>query len=417
MSEQRRVVITGLGMISALGNDVETNWSRILRGENGVGPITRFDTKDHSVKFAASVQWDPLQHFSAPDQRKLDLFTMWALLAADEALRDAGLEPAQLPEEQRERIGSIIGTGIGGITGIEEQHKDLLERGPRRVSPHFVPKIMANAVSGQVAIRYGLQGTCFTTSSACASAGHAMGMAWRSIQHDDADVVVTGGSESATTPMSLAGFANMKALSSRNDDPGAASRPFDKERDGFVMGEGAGILVFEEYRRARARGARIYAEVKGYGSTDDAFHITAPEESGKGPARALREALRHARIPLESVDYINAHGTSTPYNDLIETRAIKLVFGDHARKLAVSSTKSMIGHLLGASAAVELVVTALSVHKGQVHPTRNYTTPDPECDLDYVPGSARELKVRNALSNSLGFGGHNVSICIGQPEP
>jgi 3-oxoacyl-[acyl-carrier-protein] synthase II len=243
-----------------------------------------------------------------------------------------------------------------------------------------------------------------------------MGMAWRTIQFGDADVVVTGGAESATTPLSLAGFTNMKALSTRNDDPGGASRPFDKERDGFVMGEGAGILVFEEYERAKKRGARIYAEVKGYGSTDDAFHITAPEESGKGPARALAEALRHARIDPATVDYINAHGTSTPYNDLIETRAIKLVFGAHARKLAVSSTKSMIGHLLGASAAVELVVTALSVFKGQVHPTRNYTTPDPECDLDYVPGSARELKVRNALSNSLGFGGHNVSICIGRPD-
>ncbi|MBK7641839.1 MAG: beta-ketoacyl-ACP synthase II [Planctomycetes bacterium] len=416
MSERRRVVITGLGMISALGNDVETNWSRILRGENGVAPITRFDVKDHTVKFAASVNLDASQHFSVPDQRKLDLFTMWALLATDEALRDSGLEPSKLPEAERERIGTIIGTGIGGITGIEEQHKELLERGPRRVSPHFVPKIMANAVSGQVAIRHGLQGTCFTTSSACASAGHAMGMAWRAIQFDDCDLVVTGGAESATTPMSLAGFANMKALSSRNDDPGAASRPFDKDRDGFVMGEGAGILVFEEYEHAKKRGARIYAEVKGYGSTDDAHHITAPEESGRGPARALREALRHARIPLEAVDYINAHGTSTPYNDLIETRAIKLVFGAHAKKLAVSSTKSMIGHLLGASAAVELVVTALSVYKGQVHPTRNHTTPDPECDLDYIPGSARELKVRNALSNSLGFGGHNVSICIGRPE-
>lgn len=416
MSERRRVVITGLGMISALGLDVETNWSRILRGENGVGPITRFDVSEHTVKFAACVQWDPLKFFTTPDLRKLDPFTMWALVASDEALRDAGIQAAQEPEEVRERIGCIIGTGIGGITGIEEQHKDLLERGPRRVSPHFVPKIMANAVSGQVAIRHGLMGTCFTTSSACASAGHAIGMAWRAIQYGDADVVVTGGAESATTPLSLGGFANMKALSTRNDDPGAASRPFDKERDGFVMGEGCGILVFEEYERAKRRGAKIYAEVKGYGSTDDAHHITAPEESGRGPARALREALRHAGVALENVDYINAHGTSTPYNDLIETRAIKQVFGDHAKKLCVSSTKSMVGHLLGASAAVELVVTALSVYQNRVHPTRNYTTVDPECDLDYIPGAARERKVRNALSNSLGFGGHNVSICIGKPE-
>ncbi|MFN0245088.1 MAG: beta-ketoacyl-ACP synthase II [Planctomycetota bacterium] len=410
----RRVVITGLGTINALGRDVETSFARMLRGENGVGPIKRFDTTEQSVKFAACVEWEPLQYFQVPDLRKLDPFTMWALISTDEALRDAGLEPSKEAEEARERFGCIIGTGIGGITGIEEQHHGLIEKGPRRVSPHFVPKIMANAVSGQVAIRHGLLGTCFTTSSACASAGHAIGMAWRAIQLGDADVVVTGGAESATTPMSLAGFSNMKALSSRNDDPGAASRPFDKDRDGFVMGEGAGILVFEELERAKKRGARIYAEVKGYGSTDDAHHITAPEESGRGPARALREALRHAKVPIDQVDYVNAHGTSTPYNDLIETRAIKLVFGDHAKKLAVSSTKSMIGHLLGASAAVELVVTALSVYRGQVHPTRNYTTRDPECDLDYVPGAARAMRVRNALSNSLGFGGHNVSICIGE---
>ncbi len=411
----RRVVITGLGTINALGNDVATSWPRIVAGENGIGPITRFDTKDQTVKISAEVKLDPLLHFQAPDQRKLDPFTMWALVATEEALRDAGLEPAKVSDELRERWGCIIGTGIGGITGIEEQFQGLLEKGPRRVSPHFVPKIMANAVSGQVAIKNGLLGTCFTTSSACASAGHAIGMAWRSIQWGESDVVVTGGAESATTPLSLAGFANMKALSQRAD-PALACRPFDKDRDGFVMGEGCGILVFEELEHARRRGARIYAEVKGYGSTDDAYHITAPEESGRGPARALRQALAHAKIDPTAVDYINAHGTSTPYNDAIETRAIKLVFGEHARKLAVSSTKSMVGHLLGASAAVELVVSALTIHHGVVHPTRNYTTPDPECDLDYVPGAARSMKVRNVLSNSLGFGGHNVSICVGQLE-
>ena len=412
----RRVVITGLGTLNALGLDVESSWSRMLRGESGVGPITRFDTTDQTVKFAACIDWDPLKHFTTPDLRKLDPFTMWALVATDEALRDAAIDPSTIAPETRERYGCILGTGIGGITGIEEQHHGLIEKGPRRVSPHFVPKIMANAVSGQVAIRHGLLGTCFTTSSACASAGHAMGMAWRAIQYGDADLVVTGGSESATTPMSLAGFANMKALSSRNDDPAAASRPFDKDRDGFVMGEGCGILVFEELEHARRRGARIYAEVKGYGSTDDGHHITAPEESGRGPARAMREALRHAGLAPESVQYINAHGTSTPYNDAIETRALKLAFGEHAKSLAISSTKSMIGHLLGASAAVELVVTAMSVHRGVVHPTRNLVAPDPECDLDYIPREARELKVRNALSNSLGFGGHNVSICIGQVD-
>ncbi len=412
----RRVAITGLGTINSLGNDVETSWARMLRGENGVGPIRRFDTKDHTVHFAASVDLDLTQHFSPPDLRKYDLFTAWALLAAGEAVRDAGLDHEKASVEERERWGAIIGTGIGGITGIEAQHIELMEKGPRRVSPHFVPKIMANAVSGQVSIRFGLMGTSFTTSSACASAGHAMGMAWRAIQWGDADVVVTGGSESATTPMSLAGFANMKALSTRNDDPGAASRPFDADRDGFVMGEGCGILVFEELERAKKRGAKIYAEVKGYGSTDDAFHITAPEETGRGPARAFAEALRHAKLRPDQVDYVNAHGTSTPYNDLIETRAIKLAFGDHAKKLAISSTKSMVGHLLGASAAIEAVVTALSIHQKRVHPTRNLTNPGPECDLDYVPGSGRDLVIRNALSNSLGFGGHNVSICFGTPD-
>jgi 3-oxoacyl-[acyl-carrier-protein] synthase II len=412
----RRVVITGLGTMNALGNDVETSWARMLRGENGIGPLTKFDTKDHAVHFAGSVYWEPLPFFTVPDLRRYDPFTMWALACSDQAFKDAGLEPKSQPEEVRERYGAIIGTGIGGITGIEEQYREMMERGPRRVSPHFVPKIMANAVSGQVSIRHGLQGTSFTTSSACASAGHAIGMAWRAIQWGDCDVVVTGGAESATTSLSLAGFANMKALSTRNDDPSAASRPFDKDRDGFVMGEGCGILIFEEYEHAKKRGARIYAEVKGYGSTDDAHHITAPKEDGRGPARAFREALRHGKVNPDQVDYINAHGTSTPYNDAIETRALKLCFGDHARNLAVNSTKSMVGHLLGASAAVELVVTAMSVYHGKVHPTRNYTTPDPDCDLDYVPGAARELKIRNALSNSLGFGGHNVSILIGQPD-
>lgn len=414
----RRVVITGLGTVNSLGLNVESSFPRMLEGENGVGLVTRFDTSDISAKIAATVDWDPEAHgFTGADVRKLDPFTMWALMGADEALRDAGLEGvADQPEEARERYGCIIATGIGGITGILEQYDTMIERGARRVSPHFIPRIMSNAVSGQVAIRHGLQGTVFTTSSACASAGHAIGMAWRAIQWDDADLIVTGGSESATTRLSMAGFASAKALSTRNDDPGAASRPFDLERDGFVMGEGCGILVFEEYERAKARGARIYAEVKGYGSTDDAFHITAPREDGRGPARAFAEALRHGKVNPEDVQYVNAHGTSTKYNDEIETRALKLAFGQHARKLAVSSTKSMIGHLLGAATGVELVVTALAVHRGQVHPTRNYTTPDPECDLDYIAGSAREMEVRNALCNSLGFGGHNVSILIGRPD-
>lgn len=411
----RRVVITGIGTVNALGLDVATSYPRIIAGENGVSTITRFDTEGISATIAAQVDWDPNAcGFDVKDQRKLDPFTMWAMMASDEALKDAGMEkPHDLPQEQRERIGSIIGTGIGGITGVLEQHDVLKARGARRVSPHFIPRIMPNAVSGQVAIRHGLMGTAFTTSSACASAGHAIGMAWRAIQWDDCDVVVTGGSESAMTPLSMAGFASAKALSTRNDAPELACRPFDKDRDGFVMGEGAGILVLEEYERAKARGAKIYAEVKGYGSTDDAFHITAPKEDGYGPMRAMQEALRHAKVNPDQVEYINAHGTSTAYNDSIETTALHRVFGDHAKNLAVNSTKSMVGHLLGGATAVELVVTALAIKNSEVHPTRNYTTPDPACDLDYVPGAARELKIQNALCNSLGFGGHNVSICIG----
>lgn len=410
----RRVVITGLGTVNALGADVETSWRRMLEGENGIGPIEFFDTTGLPVSIAAHAAIDLEQHFAAPDFRKLDPFTMYALVASDEASRDAGIDFATLEEGERERCACIIGTGIGGITGIEQQHLQMIDRGARRVSPHFIPKIMANAVSGQVAIKHGLLGTTFTTSSACASSGHAIGMAWMAIRSGEADLVVTGGAESATTPLSISGFASAKALSTRLDDPGAASRPFDAERDGFVMGDGAGILVFEELERARARGARIYAEVKGYGSTDDAFHITAPKEDGSGPARALSLALEKGGVNPSEVDYINAHGTSTKYNDAIETRAIKRVFGEHAGSLAISSTKSMVGHLLGASSAVELVATSLSVHQGVMHPTRNLENPDPDCDLDYIPGAARQGRVRNALSNSLGFGGHNVSICIGQ---
>lgn len=409
----RRVVITGMGTLNALGSDVETTWSRVLEGECGIREIDFMDREGLPVTIAGHAAVDLNEHFAKPDFRKLDPFTMYALVASEEAARDAGIDFRELPEEERERCGTIVGTGIGGLIGIEEQHLVLRERGARRVSPHFVPRIMANAVSGQVAIRHGLLGTAFTTASACASSGHAMGMALMSIRAGESDVVVTGGAEMCTTALTVAGFNSAKALST-NPDPGSASRPFDAERDGFVLGDGAGILVFEEYERAKARGARIYAEVKGYGSTDDAHHITAPKEDGSGPARALSIALKSAGIAPEDVDYINAHGTSTKYNDAIETRAIKRTFGDHANKLAISSTKSMIGHLLGASSAVEMVVTAKSVHTGAVHPTRSLENPDPDCDLDYVPGSAREMPVRNALSNSLGFGGHNVSICVGR---
>ena len=413
----RRVVITGLGTINALGADVASSWTRMLAGENGIGPITHFDASQHTAQIAATANWTPEDYFEGPDFRKLDPFTMLALVASDEALKDAGLsDMLDFDEAKRERIGCILGTGIGGIIGIEAQHDVLRDRGPRRVSPHFIPKIMANAVSGQVAIRHGILGTTFTTCSACASSGHAIGMALMAIRAGEVDMVITGGAESATTPLSLGGFASAKALSTRNDEPERACRPFDKERTGFVMGEGSGILVFEEYEAAKARGAKIYAEVKGYGSTDDAYHITAPKQDGSGPARAFALAMRTGNVDPSTIDYINAHGTSTYFNDSIETRAIRRCFGDHADKLMVSSTKSMIGHLLGASSAVELVATARSVFEGAVHPTRNLENPDPECDLDYIPGEARELKIRNALSNSLGFGGHNVSVCIGTPD-
>lgn len=411
----RRVVITGLGTVNALGVGVGTCWPKMLAGENGVTQITKFDASDHTARIEGAVHWDIDEHFSGPDKRKLDPFTMFALVSTREALADAGLgDIRELPNEERERFGAILGTGIGGITGILEQEAVYVDRGARRVSPHFVPRIMANAVSGQVAIAHGLLGTVFTTSSACASSGHAIGVAFQSIRHGESDLIVTGGAESSTTPLALAGFCSAKAVSTRNEEPELASRPFDKDRDGFVMGEGCGILVLEELEHAKARGATIYAEVKGYGSTDDAHHITAPQEDGAGPSRAMGLALKQGGVEAEHVDYINAHGTSTLYNDAIETRAIRSTFGEHANSLMVSSTKSMIGHCLGASSAVELVATALSIHQGAVHPTRNYMTPDPECDLDYIPGEARELTVRNALSNSLGFGGHNVSLLIGQ---
>ena len=413
----RRVVITGVGTVNSLGSDAPSSFARMLKGENGIGLITHFDASEHAAKIAGTAAWNAEDYFEGPDFRKLDWFTMLALVASKEALTDAGLDKLKDESEAyRKRVGCILGTGIGGIHGIEEQHDVLREKGPRRVSPHFIPKIMANAVSGQVAIAHGILGTTFTTSSACASSGHAIGMALMAIRANEVDVVVTGGAESATTPLSVGGFASARALSTRNDAPELACRPFDLNRDGFVMGEGAGVLIFEEYEAAKKRGARIYAEVKGYGSTDDAFHITAPKEDGSGPARAFALALKTGGVDPETVDYINAHGTSTKFNDAIETRAIRRMFGDHADKLCVSSTKSMIGHLLGGSSAVELVATALSIHQSAVHPTRNLETPDPECDLDYIPNEARELKIRNALSNSLGFGGHNVSICLGTPD-
>jgi 3-oxoacyl-[acyl-carrier-protein] synthase II len=409
---RRRVVITGLGAVSSLGLDLATNWENLLKGVSGAGPITRFDTSKHTCKFACEVwNWETDRFFPKTESKRLDKFTMYYLVAADEAMKASGLD---LGKENRTRAGCILGTGIGGISEIESSKVLQVERGADRVSPFFIPKIMANAMAGQAAIRYGMQGTCYVTSSACASAGHAIGQALRTIQWGEADIMLTGGSEAATTELGLAGFCSLKAVSTRNDDPKRASRPFDKDRDGFVMGEGAAAIVLEEYERARRRGAPIFAELLGYGSTDDAFHITAPNEDADGPSRAMIMALEDAGIAPAKVDYVNAHGTSTYLNDKIETAAIKRVFGEHAKKLAVSSTKSMVGHLLGASGAIELAASTLSIRYGQLHPTINYETPDPELDLDYVPNTARDRVVHYAISNSLGFGGHNTCLVVGR---
>jgi 3-oxoacyl-[acyl-carrier-protein] synthase II len=393
---RRRVVITGVGAVSSLGLDMRTNWSAMLQGTSGAGPITRFDTSKHTCKFACEVwQWDTEKFFPRTESKRLDKFSMYFLVAATEAMAASGLD---LDRVQRDRAGCITGTGIGGIHEIEASKVLQVERGADRVSPFFIPKIMANAMAGQAAIRFGLRGTCYVTSSACASSSHAIGLALRTIQWGEADVMLTGGSEAATTELGLAGFCALKALSTRNDDPKRASRPFDRDRDGFVMGEGAAAIVLEEYEHARRRGAPILCELAGYGSTD--------------PSRAMLGALKDAGVAPERVAYVNAHGTSTELNDKIETAAIKRVFGAHAGRLCVSSTKSMVGHLLGASGAIELAACAMSIRDGVVHPTINLETPDPDCDLDYVPKSARELRVDYALSNSLGFGGHNTSLLL-----
>lgn len=409
---RRRVVITGLGAVSSLGLDLNSTWDNLLRGMSGAGPITKFDTAKHSCKFACEVWgFEPEKFFPKTESKRLEKFTMYYLVAADEAMKASGLD---LGREDRTRAACILGTGIGGIHEIEASKVLQVERGADRVSPFFIPKIMANAMAGQAAIRFGLAGTCYVTSSACASASHAIGLALRTIQWGEADIVLTGGSEAATTELGLAGFCSLKAVSTRNDDPKRASRPFDRDRDGFVMGEGAAALVLEEYEHAKRRGAPILCELLGYGSTDDAYHITAPNEDADGPTRAIRMALQDGGVAPEQVGYVNAHGTSTFLNDKIETAAIKRVFGEHAYKLAVSSTKSMVGHLLGASGAIELAAAAMSLQRGVLHPTINYDTPDPDCDLDYVPNQAREQQVQYAISNSLGFGGHNTCLLIGR---
>jgi 3-oxoacyl-[acyl-carrier-protein] synthase II len=407
----RRVVITGLGTVNPLGSALSGYWQGLVEGRSGVSLIEQFDTRDHRVKIAGEVKgFNPEPVLGAKAARRLDRFAQFALVAAHEAVRDCGID---LKKEDPYRCGVIYGSGIGGLAEFEEQHTRYMAGGPGRISPFVVPKMIVNSAAGNISIEFGLSGPNTAISTACASAAHAIGDAYRSIQYDYADVMVTGGSEAGITPMGLGGFIQARAVSERNDIPEEASRPFDKDRDGFVLSEGAGVLILEELEHARRRGANIYAELLGLGNTADAHHITAPHPSGAGAAMAMRFALRDARIDPKDIQYINAHGTSTPQGDKAETLAIKEIFGEHARRVAISSTKSMIGHLLGASGAVELMAAVLSIRDGVVHPTINYRTPDPDCDLDYVPNEARRLKVETALSNSFGFGGHNCCLVVG----
>lgn len=404
----RRVVITGLGITSPLGTGLEKNWDALINGRSGIGPITRFDTSDCPVKFAGEVTDFPAEEFfDKKEARKMDLFIHYALGSAAMALADSGLE---INADNAERVGVVVGSGMGGLPAIEKYHEALSKGGYRKVSPFFIPMTIINLAAGQISIKCGAKGPNLAPVSACASGTHAIGDAFRLIQRGDADAVIAGGAESTICPLGIGGFAVMKALSTRNDDPQAASRPFEKNRDGFVMGEGAGIVVLEEFASAKKRGARIYGEVAGYGLTADAYHLTAPAPGGEGAARCMRMALDTAGVNPEDVDYINAHGTSTPFNDLYETMAIKSVFGEHAKHLMVSSTKGMTGHLLGAAGGVEAAFSLLAMNRGAVPPTINYIDPDPECDLDYVPNEARQAEVKIALSNSLGFGGTNATL-------
>lgn len=404
---KRRVVITGMGAITPIGTGIPAFWDGLISGKSGVGPIQQFDTTGFSTTIAAEVlDFEPTDYMERKDARRMDRFTQFAIAGARMAVDDAGLDE----RIDWERVGVLIGSGIGGIHTLEEQCRNLLDKGPDRVSPFFVPMMIPDIASGQVSIALGAKGHNACTVTACASGTNAIGDSFKIIQRGDADLMVTGGTEAAISPLAMAGFCSAKALSRRNDDPQGASRPFDKDRDGFVMGEGCGILILEEYEHAKARGARMYAEVIGYGCTGDAYHITAPAPEGDGARRALLAALQDGGVSPEEVGYINAHGTSTEYNDKFETMAIKAVFGPKAYDLAISSTKSMTGHLLGAAGGVEAIATALALERGVLPPTINYETPDPDCDLDYVPNEARKVQVEVAASNSLGFGGHNAVL-------
>jgi 3-oxoacyl-[acyl-carrier-protein] synthase II len=402
------VVVAGVGLVSPLGIGTEANWEALCAGQSGIGPIPHFAAAEFSARIAGEVKgFDPLQFIHKKDVKKMDVFIQYAIAASQFAMDDAGLS---VTEDIATRVGVFIASGIGGFSTIEREHKALLEGGPRRISPFFIPASIINLAAGQVSIRFSAKGPNSATCTACSASAHAIGDAFESIRRNDADVMIAGGSEAAITPMGVGGFAAMRALSTRNDEPARASRPFDLERDGFIMGEGSGVIILEELEFARRRNAPIYAELVGYGMSADAFHITAPSEDGDGGMRVMAAALKHAGVQPSQIDYINAHGTSTPFNDKLETLAIKRLFGEHARSMAISSTKSMTGHLLGAAGGLEAGITALAIKRQMIPPTINYEHPDPECDLDYVPNEKRAAKIEYALSNSFGFGGTNGAL-------
>jgi len=408
---KRRVVVTGMGAVTPVGNDVATMWRSLVEGKSGAGPITKFDASTFEVRFACEVKgFDPLQFMDRKEAKRADQFTQYAVAASRQAMDDAGFGGGTGYEP--DNTGVIIGSGIGGLKIFEEQHDVYRQRGPGKISPFFIPMFISDIAAGIVSMQFGAKGPNYATVSACATSAHAIGDAYRTIQYGDADVMITGGAEATVTPMAVGGFANMKALSERNDSPETASRPFDLTRDGFVMGEGGAVLILEELEHARKRGARIYSEIIGYGATGDAYHLTAPAPNGEGAQRAMKRALQDAQLSPGDVQYINAHGTSTPANDLNETAAIKAVFGEHARTVNVSSTKSMTGHMLGAAGAIELVISTLAINNSLIPPTINYQTPDPECDLNYTPNAAVERELHAAISNSFGFGGHNTTLAV-----
>jgi 3-oxoacyl-[acyl-carrier-protein] synthase II len=413
---KRRVVVTGMGAITPVGNDVATTWRSLIEGKSGTAPITKFDASKFPVRFAAEVKgFNPLDFMERKEAKRADQYTQYAVAASRQAMTNAGL--VERNGMDPDRIGVIIGSGIGGLKSFEEQHDVYRERGVGKISPFFIPMFIADIAAGIVSMMFNAKGPNYATVSACATSAHAIGDAYRTIQYGDADVMITGGAEATVTPMAIGGFANMKALSERNDSPETASRPFDATRDGFVMGEGAGILILEELEHALARGATIYAEIVGYGATGDAYHLTAPAPDGEGAQRAMKRALKDAGLEPKDIQYINAHGTSTPANDFNETRAIKAVFGDEAKKVNVSSTKSATGHMLGAAGAVEAVVSAMVVGTGIIPPTINYNCPEPELDLNYTPNKSVERDVNAVLSNSFGFGGHNTTLAIKRFKP